>query len=413
MTNKEKKLIRLQFPLLVNNDLAGTPCAYLDSAATTQKPQQVIDAVSNFYTNSNANVHRGLYGLAEAATAHYEASRAAVARFIGARSESEVVFTKNTTEAINLVAHSWGRNNLIAGDVILLSQVEHHANMLPWLELAKEKQLVIRYIPYSKPDKKLITTNLDLTGVKLLAVMHTSNLLGNVWDHDFINLHQLIADVKAQGGTIFIDAAQSIAHMKMNVQDLGADFMAFSGHKMYGPTGIGVLYANSATHNKLNPYQVGGSMIYAASYTGATWAAMPQLLEAGTPPISSAIGLHAAIDFMNNLDYAALHIHETALCQQFVHSLQALPGIHIVTHHTTNTHQHLVSFYHETVHAHDIASFLGEKNVAVRAGHHCAQPLVDFMQTPALVRLSVAAYTTQDDIKAASKALEQALNHLT
>ncbi|MBM3886505.1 cysteine desulfurase [Candidatus Dependentiae bacterium] len=407
--------LREKFPILKKASKEAAPLAYLDNAATTQKPTAVIDAICEFYTTYNANVHRGLYGAAEKATTHYEAARNAVKQFINAQSNTEIVFTKGTTEAINLIASSWGKKNLLPHDVLLLSQVEHHANLLPWLELAREKNLEIRYIPYDQTTKKLSLENINLTGVKLLAVQHTSNVLGNVWDNDFSNLFTLITKIHEIGGTVLLDVAQSIAHYPIDVQKLKADFLAFSGHKLYGPTGVGVLYVKSSHHKELVPYQVGGSMISHVSYERASWAAMPHLLEAGTPPIAGVIGLHAAINFINtNISFPALAQHETALCKALITGLNTLPGIHIVTDtgDSTNAHQHIVSFYHDTIHAHDIASCLGEKNIAVRAGNHCVQPLIALLKIPALVRISVGAYTTLHDITLVLQALAEAINLL-
>lgn len=408
------KNLRELFPIF-NQANPGISCiAYLDNAATTQKPQDVINSICDFYNTSCANIHRGLYPLSEKATLDYEKTRALIAQFIQAQSAAEIVFTKGTTESINLVAHSWAIEHLQKGDVILLSQVEHHANLLPWLEVARVKDLTIRYIPYD-PEKKLLNlNNLDLSGVKFLAAQHTSNLLGNVWDNDFSNLKALIKTVKAQQGAVLLDAAQSIAHLPINVQELNVDFLAFSGHKMYGPTGIGILYVHSARHAELKPYQVGGSMLYHAAYDHAVWAKMPQLLEAGTPPIASAIGLGSAINFMkNHVSYQELAHHETALCKKLSTGLALIPGIAIVTEHEKTDHQHIVTFYHETIHAHDLASFLGEKNIAVRAGNHCAQPIIDLLKLPALVRASVALYNTVDDIDALLAALREAITLLS
>lgn len=405
--------LKAHFPIFIAASTTEKPFAYLDNAATTQKPSVVIDSISNFYTSTNANVHRGLYPAAERATTLYEGVRNTVAQFINARRSAEIVFTKGTTEAINLVAHSWGSKHLASGDVILLSQVEHHANLLPWLELAKKNNLIIRYIPYDAKTKKLALANIDLTGVKLLAAQHTSNVLGNVWDDDFANLYKLIATIRQAGGAVLLDAAQSIAHIPVDVQALKTDFLVFSGHKIYGPTGIGVLYVSEHWHNDLQPYQVGGSMIHSASFEGATWGTMPHLLEAGTPPVAGAIGLQAALNFMTSCaPFSELSKHETALCIRLINALKKMPGIHIVTDHVNSTHQHIVSFYHESVHAHDIASFLGENNIAVRAGNHCAQPLIDLLNIPALVRVSIGLYNTEQDIDALLQALTAALNHL-
>lgn len=407
------KTIKQHFPVFA---LAATtePLIYLDNAATTQKPIDVIDAISMFYTAGNANVHRGLYPLAEQATAQYEGARATVAAFINAGTPSEIVFTKGTTEAINLVASSWGSEHLKPGDVVLLSQVEHHANLLPWVVLAEKRGIIVRYIPYDQQAKKLSLERVDLNNVKLLAVQHTTNVLGNVWDDDFANLYALIKQVKAIGGAVLLDVAQSVAHMSIDVQLLNCDFLAFSGHKLYGPTGVGVLYVHGRWHGSLQPYQVGGSMLHHASYTGATWAPMPHLLEAGTPPIAGVIGLSAALKFMKTkILLPVMANHETMLCKKLAAALACIPEIYLVTEHQHATHQHLVSFYHARIHAHDIASFLGARNIAVRAGNHCAQPLIDLLGVPALVRVSLGVYNTIDDIDQFLEGLEEVLNFLT
>ncbi len=410
----DNRTLSTHFPIFAAAGTISQPLIYLDNAATTQKPKSVIDSISNFYSTANANVHRGLYPLAEKATTLYEDVRNTVAQFINAYEITEIVFTKGTTEAINLIAHSWGSQHLANSDVILLSQVEHHANLLPWLELARKNKLVIRYIPYDAKTKKLSLVNIDLTGVKLLAVQHTSNVLGNVWDDNFANLYSLITEVKKGGGAVLLDAAQSIAHLPIDVQSLQTDFFVFSGHKVYGPTGIGVLYIHKRWHNDLQPYQVGGSMILSVSYENATWGSMPHLLEAGTPPIASAIGLQTALNFMAHYaPFSELTKHETMLCMKLAHALGKIPGIHIATAHENVTNQHMVSFYHDTVHAHDLASFLGEKNIAVRAGNHCAQPLIDLLNIPALVRVSIGMYNTQQDVDAILQALTATINHLT
>lgn len=408
------KHLRSFFPLL-NNPLSGQPpLAYLDNAATTQKPKPVIDAICNFYTTANANIHRGLYKLAEDATTLYENTRRDVARFIHAQHPREIVFTKGTTEGINLLVQSWAKLNLKSGEGILLSAVEHHANLLPWVEFAREHGLFIRYIRYNKASKKLLLEGLNLEGIKLLAVQHTSNVLGNVWNDDFSNLSSLITAIHKQDGAVLIDAAQSIAHLPINVQDLNTDFLVFSGHKMYAPTGIGVIYINRRWHNQLLPFHMGGSMLYNATYEGGTWAKMPQLLEAGTPPIAGAIGLQAAIDFLTQkISFPTLIQHETALCKKLAFQLEKIPGISVVTEHEHSTRQHIVSFYHASIHAHDIASLLGEKNIAVRAGNHCAQPLVDLIGVPALVRVSVGMYTIDEEIERFVTTLQETLNHLT
>lgn len=406
--------IKLNFPIFSSQTKKEKLFVYLDNAATTQKPSAVIDAICNFYKTTNANIHRGLYSQAEQATTLYESSREEVKEFINAEHCEEIIFTKGTTESINLVASSWAAYNLKKGDSILLSQVEHHANLLPWIELSKKIGVSIRYIPYDKETKKLNLKNLDLSGIKLLAVQHTSNVLGNVWDDDFLNLKNLIKRIKTLGGKTLLDAAQSIAHTPINIQELDVDFLAFSGHKIFAPTGIGVLYARKNLHHSLYPYQVGGSMITNATYSNAVWAPMPHLLEAGTPPISAAIGLkNALIFFKKNIPFNWLVAHETALCTLAAQKLAKIPNLHIVTNHANpQLHQHIVSFYHEKIHAHDIASLLGEKNISVRAGHHCAQPLIDLLKIPALVRISVAAYTTPQDIEVFIREIKAAITLL-
>lgn len=405
--------IKHQFPVFSSTTAIAEPLVYLDNAATSQKPATVIDAVSAFYTSDNANIHRGLYPLAEQATAQYEKTRVLVAKFINAKNSSEIIFTKGTTEGINLLACSWADEHLKPGDVVLLSQVEHHANLLPWIVLAKKRGFVVRYIPYDKKTKKLDLSSVDLTNVKLLAVQHTSNVLGNVWSDDFVNLRALITRVQISGGAVLLDVAQSIAHIPLDVQALGCDFLVFSAHKVYGPTGVGVLYINRRWHARLQPYQLGGSMLHYASYTGATWAPMPHLLEAGTPPIAGVIGLGAAIKFIETeFNWLTVQSHEASLCKKLFLELTKIPNIFVVTEHEYSTHQHLVSFYHERIHAHDIASFLGNRNIAVRAGNHCAQPLIDFLEIPALVRVSFGVYNTPDDVEQLLENLNVVLNFL-
>ncbi len=406
--------IRQLFPLFHQKKTILSHTIYLDNAATTQKPLVVVDSMSNFYTTINANVHRGLYPAAEKTTHQFEEARTRIGRFVGTSFPTEIVFTKNTTEAINLVAYSWARHNLTAGDIILLTQAEHHANLIPWIELCKNIGTRLRYIPFNPLTKQFDTTDIALEGVKLFTTHHTSNTVGNAWGKNHEILTHTIKAVKNRGGLVLLDAAQSIAHTPINAQTLDVDFLAFSAHKVYGPTGVGVLYIAQKHHSKLKPFLLGGGMIQHVTFENATWAPMPRLLEAGTPPIAEVIGLKAALDFFeHNISYEILQKHETALCQRFITGLEQLPGITIFSNHAEDNHQHLVSFYHEKIHSHDLAGFLGTKNIAMRAGHHCTQPLLEYHNVPSLVRMSIAVYNTVDEIDTALASLSEAITLLS
>lgn len=383
------------FPILLHTQ-NGKPYVYFDNASTTHKPQAVLDALMAFYTTSNANVHRGIYTLANSATEQYERARATVAAFIGAHA-SEIVFTSGATHGINLVAHAWAMEHMRAGDVILISQLEHHANILPWQEVAQKTGALLHYIPVLS-DGTVDENSLDVLindRVKLVAITHLSNVLGT-----HVPVEMIIKKARAVGATIFIDAAQSAPHGLVNIAQLQPDFLVFSGHKMLGPTGIGVLYINKKMHKQMEPYQRGGGMVFAVDQQSATWAQAPHMFEAGTPPIAQAIGLGAAIEYMQRtIDFAQLHTHHAQLCTRLIEGLVTLPGIRILGPVPfLKQYGHMVSFVVEGIHAHDVAAYLCAQGIFVRAGHHCAQPLANQLQYDASVRVSFYFYNTLEQV---------------
>lgn len=404
-----KKNIRTHFPIFTHNP----ELVYLDSAATTHKPQAMITAISDFYAQGYATVHRSLYPDGEQATKRYEAIREKTARFINAKNSTEIIFTKGTTESINFIAESWARQHLHPGDEILLTHVEHHANLLPWQQVAQETGAVLKFIPLDTTSYMLKYTNELITQkTKLVAVTHASNVLGDVWPTGI--LEQLIHDAQTQGARVLIDAAQSVAHQPINVQTLKPDFLVFSTHKVYGPSGLGILYINQNLHDQVTPYQVGGSMVYSVSYDAAIWAQAPQKFEAGTPPIASIMGWGATLNYLQTIDLTYAHQHETELCNLLLDQLQEIKNITIVGNieHIQN-HGFLVSFKINNIHAHDIASYLGSHNIALRAGHHCAQPLIDLLGSDSLLRISIGTYNTINDINICVQKLQEAINYLT
>ncbi len=396
--------MRSNFPIL-HTRMSGKPLIYLDNAATTHKPQVVIDAITAFYTNHNASVHRGIYPLAENATQLYEQARATVAHFIGAQPH-EIVFTRGTTESINMVAPVWAAPMLNAGDEIVLTELEHHANLVVWQQLAKKKRLILRYIPVTQDGLLDMDScaSLITAKTKLVAVTHVSNALGT-----HVDVAQISNLAHAVGAKVLVDAAQSIAHQKVDVQALGADFLAFSGHKMLGPTGIGVLYINHELHKDLVPYQYGGGMVYSVDYQDASWRTMPHMLEAGTPDSAAVVGLAAAIDYITqHINFDALRAHEASLCTQLIEGLAAIAGITILGPQEQLKKQgHMVSFTVQGYHAHDVAAYLAKEGICVRAGHHCAQPLAVRMGVESSVRASFYGYNTPDEVDRLVEALKK------
>ena len=383
----------------------------MDSAATYQKPQPVIDAVTNYYGSSYATVHRAFYYLSEQSTLKYEQTRDKVSNFINAYSPDEIIFTQGATEGVNFIADAWARNYLKPGDEILLSQVEHHANLLPWQRVAQQAGALLKFIPLNTATFTLeYSENLITPKTKLVAVTYASNVLGNVWqDNDLI---KLIDQAHAVGARVFIDAAQAVAHQKIDIKKLKPDFLVFSGHKMLAPTGVGVLYIKKELHNDVQPYQLGGSMVHSVSFEKATWAQAPRKFEAGTPPIGDVLGLHAALDYLHeNVDFAVLAQHETALTLQLFEGLEKIEDIFIAASlEQVKKHSHLLCFTLKNIHPHDIATYLGAQGIAVRAGHHCAQPLVNLLGVDSLLRVSFGMYNTSDDVVTFLKALRNAIS---
>jgi cysteine desulfurase/selenocysteine lyase len=384
----------------------GKPIVYLDSAATSQKPQVVLDALDTYYETINANVHRGVYQIAEQATAAMEAARANVARFIGAPSATGIVFTKNATEGINLVASSWGRANLGPGDAVLLTHMEHHADIVPWQILQAERGFDIRWIPLTA-DGRLDLTDLDalLDGVKLLGVTAMSNVLGTINP-----VGRLVDAAHAAGALVLVDACQYVPHLSTDVSAWGADFVAFSGHKMCGPTGVGVLWGREELLDAMPPFLGGGEMIRDVRVDGFTPNELPWKFEAGTPAITEAIGWGAAIEYLERIGMDAIHAHEERLTRYALDALGARFGDRLTIYGppTTEMRGGVLSFLFPDIHAHDVSQVLDEEAVCVRAGHHCAKPLMRVLGIPATSRASVYLYNDTDDIDALVEALAKA-----
>ncbi len=387
--------IRDDFPLLAQPASDGRPLVYLDSAASSQKPAAVIAALNDYYLHHNANVHRGVYRLSERATAEYEAARHLVAGFINAASAAECVFVRNTTEAINLVAQTWGRGNVGAGDLIVLTMMEHHSNIVPWQRLAAERGAELAYVPLTDDQRLDLAAFADLMqrGPTLVAVTHVSNALGTI--NDVATITRL---AHAAGATVLIDGAQGVPHLALDVQALDVDFLAFSGHKMLGPMASGVLYGKRALLQAMPPFLVGGSMIRRVGLTESTWAEVPAKFEAGTPAVGDAIGLGVAAEYLSSLGMDRVLAHEQAVVGYALERLAEVPGITIYGPKDPAERSGIVSFTLEEIHPHDIASILDGENVAVRAGHHCAQPLMVSLGVVATTRASFYVYNGEADV---------------
>lgn len=395
---------REDFPILAR-EVHGKPLVFLDSAASAQKPVQVLAAMDQFARTSYANVHRGVYTLSEEATAAVEQARKKVARFITARSVREVVFTRNTTEAINLVAYSWGGANLRAGDTILLTVLEHHSNIVPWQLLAARTGARIVYLPITAEgelDQAAYERLLEETKPRLVALAHMSNVLGSL-----APVERMATQAHAAGALVLVDAAQSVPHLGVDVRALDCDFLAFSGHKMLGPTGIGVLWGRRELLEAMPPFLGGGDMIREVRLSGSTWNDLPHKFEAGTPPIIEAVGLGAAVDYLIALGMERVHTHEQSLV---AYAMQRLAGIPELTIYGPPADRRggVVSFTLGEIHAHDLATLLDREGIAVRAGHHCAQPLHEHLGLAASARASFYVYTTSAEIDALADALERA-----
>lgn len=389
----DARRIREQFPIL-QRQIHEKPLIYLDSAASSQKPESVIGATDRYYREINANVHRGVYTLSEEATEAYEGARRKVARFIGAESPRQIIFTRNTTEAINLVAYSWGRENLRPGDEILLTEMEHHSNLVPWQLIGQQTGAQLRFIPVGDDGMLALETLDDLLTerTRLVAFTAMSNVLGSITP-----VGEIVKRAHEVGALALIDGAQSVPHLAVNVQDLDCDFLAFSAHKMCGPTGIGVLYGKRRLLEEMPPFMCGGDMIRTVRLNEATWNDLPWKFEAGTPAIAQGVGLGAAVDFLTELDMDAVHEHERDL---IAYALEALSEVDGLTLYGPPAYQRggVASFNLKGIHPHDVASVLDREAIAVRAGHHCAQPLMERLCVHATTRASFYVYNTREDV---------------
>ncbi len=396
--------IRADFPIL-NERVNGKPVVFLDSAASSQKPEQVLRAMDEAYRRMYANVHRGVYAFSEAATAQYDEARVKIARFINAPAPENIVFTRNATEALNLIAYSYGRTFLKEGDEVILTELEHHANFVPWLQLAKERGVVLRFIPIT-PDGMLDWSKLDewlSPRTRLVTFAQVSNVLGAITDP-----RPIIEKAHAVGAKVIIDGSQSVPHMAVDVQTLDCDFMAFSGHKMLGPTGIGVLYGKLDLLEAMPPFLFGGDMISYVGFDGARWADVPLKFEAGTPAFVEAIGLGAAVDYLNALGMAEVRAHEKEITAYALERMSEVPGLSLVGPADAEVRGGVAAFTLKGIHPHDLASLLDLEGVAIRAGHHCAQPLHQKLGVNATARASFYVYTEPREIDALVEAIYKA-----
>jgi cysteine desulfurase / selenocysteine lyase len=400
-TSFDVAAIRADFPAL-QQQAHGRPLVYLDNAATTQKPRQVIDAIAGYYERDNANVHRGVHLLSERATAAYEGAREKIRGFLGAASVGEIIFTRNATEGINLVARAWGDANVAAGDEILVTAMEHHSNIVPWQQLCARRGALLRVAPMDDRGM-LLMDELEARmtpRTRLVAAVHLSNALGTV---------NPVADIvrlaHRAGAVALIDGSQAAYHMPVDVAEIGADFYVVTGHKLYGPTGIGVLYGREALLDAMPPFLGGGDMIRTVTFEGSTWNDLPYKFEAGTPNIAGAVGLGAAIDYLQEIGFDAIGRHEHALLVRATRALQQVPGVRLIG--TAPEKASVLSFVMEDIHPHDIGTIVDREGVAIRTGHHCAQPVMERLGIPATARASIAMYNTDDDIDALVAALER------
>ena len=392
--------LRRDFPILSRTVRDGKPLIYLDNAATTQKPHAVLESLQSYYEEINANVHRGIHRLAELATESYEEARGKIAKFIDAPDARNIVYTRGTTEAINLVAHAWGRKFVRAGDEIILSELEHHSNLIPWQLLAQAVGAQLKFIPIPEDGSFDVAAYEKLLSprTKLVAFAHMSNVLGTV-----APARKMIDAAHRVGAKVLLDGAQSVPHLPVDVKGLDCDFLAFSGHKMCGPTGIGVLYGKLDVLESMDPFQGGGEMISKVYYDHATWAEVPHKFEAGTPDISGAIGLGTAIDYLNRIGMDTIHEQERVLTAYSIGRLQSVPGLKI--HGQAPDRGGAISFEMDGVHPHDVAHFVDKDGIAIRAGHMCAQPLMRKRGVGALSRASLYFYNTREEIDALGASL--------
>jgi cysteine desulfurase/selenocysteine lyase len=394
--------VRADFPIL-SRSFGGRPLIYLDSGATSQKPQVVIDAQAEHLRSHNANVHRGVYALAQEADAAYDAARGRVARFVGGEPRT-TIFTKNATEAINLVAYSWGRANVSAGDAVLITQMEHHANLVPWQVLCRERGAELRYLEVDeRGELSLAQLDAELArgDVRVVAFAHVSNVLGTINP-----VAEIAARVRAAGAVSVIDGAQAVPQLPVDVEEIGADFYAWTGHKALGPTGIGVLHGRAELLEAMEPFLTGGDMIASVDFQETTWNELPYKFEAGTPPIAEAVGLGAAVEYLDKLGMERVRAHELALMAYMLERLAEVPGLRVVGPPAAERRGGLASFTIEGIHPHDVAELVDRGGVCIRAGHHCAQPLMRCLGVGATARASVGVYNDRADIDALIDALQ-------
>ena len=403
--------IRKDFPIL-SREVYGKPLVYLDNAATTQKPRQVIQALVDYYEGYNANVHRGVHALSQEATDRYEEARAKVARFIGAESASEIVWTRNASESLNLVAYTWAQQNIREGDEIVVTPYEHHSNLVPWQKVARDNGAKLRILPMRENDNSLDMSRLDefiTPRLKLLAAVHMSNGIGIVNP-----VEELAAAARAVGATVLIDATQSAPHMPVSVRDLDCDFLTLSGHKMLGPTGIGALYGKREILEDMEPFMRGGEMVLEVWYDRATWNEVPMKFEAGTPNIADAIGFGAAIDYLNALGMENVRAHEVALSEYALDAFKSLEeDIDIFGPRDVERRGGIISFHSDIVHPHDLGTFLDRDGIAVRTGHHCTMPLMRELGVIATARASFYLYNTEQEIDALVDSVGRALKYFS
>ncbi|GMU40977.1 MAG: putative cysteine desulfurase [Chloroflexota bacterium] len=396
--------IRRDFPILKREIAPGVPLVYLDNAATSQKPVHVIAELTRFYRDHNANIHRGVHTLSVESTELYEGARGKVARFINAARTEEIIFTRNTTESLNLVAHGWGRKFLQAGDEVAISEIEHHSNIVPWQMLRDERGIVLRYIPML-PDG---TLDLDAARriigpkTKLLSITGMSNALGTI-----VPLETLIPMAKEHGAVVMVDGAQSVPHLPVDVQALGIDFLAFSAHKMLGPTGIGILWGRMPLLEAMDPFMGGGDMILTVSMERSTWADVPAKFEAGTPNVADAVAFGVAVDYLASLGMDQVRAHEREITEYALRRLGDVPGVSIFGPADADRRGGVISFELEGVHPHDIGQVLDTHGVAIRTGHHCAQPVMLALNVPATARASFYIYNTTDEVDRLATAIEE------
>ena len=398
--------IRRQFPAL-SREVKGKPLVYFDNAATTQKPQVVIDALVNYYSNYNANIHRGIHTLAEEATAAYEATRDTVQRFINAPTREQIIFTKGTTEGINLVAQTWGRQNIKAGDEIIISTMEHHSNIVPWYILCEEKGAVLKVIPVNENGEILFDEFKKLLNekTKLVSIVHVSNVLGTINP-----VKQVIAEAHQAGAVVMVDGAQSSVHLDIDVQEMDCDFFAFSSHKVYGPTGVGVLYGKTHLLESMPVYQGGGEMIKEVCFDKVSYNDLPYKYEAGTPNIADTVAFKAALDFTKQTGKEAIRQHENELLAYATEQLEQIHGLKIIG--KAKQKISVISFVIDKIHPQDLGILLDNKGIAVRTGHHCAQPLMDCFCIPGTTRASFAMYNTKEEVDALISGLHKAIKML-